>query len=96
MSPTKYKISAPSSSSGPGEDAKLFELAEQGKLKNKEILRGQVERMLADPKSKRLTRSDATPHLDADAASDATRRHRAKRACQLEAPVLHSLGTLLI
>ena len=36
-------------------DGELFDLAEQGKLKDPETLSAQVDRMLADPKSKRLT-----------------------------------------
>ena len=47
-------------------DAKLFELAEQGKLKDTGVLRGQVERMLADPKSKRLTSNFLRVWLELD------------------------------
>ena len=36
-------------------DGELFDLAEQGKLKDPETLSAQVDRMLADPKSQRLT-----------------------------------------
>jgi hypothetical protein len=47
-------------------DAELFELAEQGKLKDTDVLRGQVERMLADPKSKRLTSNFLRVWLELD------------------------------
>jgi hypothetical protein len=47
-------------------DAELFELAEQGKLKDTGVLRGQVERMLADPKSKRLTSNFLRVWLELD------------------------------
>jgi hypothetical protein len=47
-------------------DAELFELAKQGKLKNTGVLRGQVERMLADPKSKRLTSNFLRVWLELD------------------------------
>ena len=47
-------------------DAELFELAEQGKLKDTGVLRGQVERMLSDPKSKRLTSNFLRVWLELD------------------------------
>jgi hypothetical protein len=47
-------------------DAELFELAEQGKLKDTDVLRVQVERMLADPKSKRLTSNFLRVWLELD------------------------------
>jgi hypothetical protein len=47
-------------------DAELFELAEQGKLKDTGVLRGQVERMLVDPKSKRLTSNFLRVWLELD------------------------------
>jgi hypothetical protein len=47
-------------------DAELFELAEQGKLKDPAILRKQVDRMLADPKSQRLTSNFLRVWLELD------------------------------
>ena len=47
-------------------DAELFELAELGKLKDSGVLRIQVERMLADPKSKRLTSNFLRVWLELD------------------------------
>jgi hypothetical protein len=47
-------------------DAELFELAEQGELKDTGVLRGQVERMLVDPKSKRLTSNFLRVWLELD------------------------------
>jgi len=47
-------------------DAELFELAEQGKLKDPAILTKQVDRMLADPKSKRLTSNFLRVWLELD------------------------------
>ena len=47
-------------------DAELFELAEQGKLKDSVILTKQVDRMLADPKSKRLTSNFLRVWLELD------------------------------
>jgi hypothetical protein len=47
-------------------DAQLFELAEQGKLKDPKTLSQQVDRMLADPKSKRLTSNFLRVWLELD------------------------------
>ncbi|MBG30339.1 MAG: hypothetical protein CMI31_10115 [Opitutae bacterium] len=47
-------------------DAELFELAEQGKLKDSVILTKQVDRLLADPKSKRLTSNFLRVWLELD------------------------------
>ena len=47
-------------------DGELFDLAEQGKLKDPEILSAQVDRMLADPKSKRLTSNFLRVWLELD------------------------------
>jgi hypothetical protein len=47
-------------------DAELFELAEQGELKDTGVLHGQVERMLVDPKSKRLTSNFLRVWLELD------------------------------
>lgn len=47
-------------------DSELFDLAEQGKLKDPETLSAQVDRMLADPKSKRLTSNFLRVWLELD------------------------------
>ena len=47
-------------------DGELFDLAEQGKLKDPETLSAQVDRMLADPKSKRLTNNFLRVWLELD------------------------------
>jgi hypothetical protein len=47
-------------------DAELLKLAEQGKLKDPAILTKQVDRMLADPKSKRLTSNFLRVWLELD------------------------------
>ena len=47
-------------------DGELFELAEQGKLKDPETLSAQVDCMLADPKSKRLTNNFLRVWLELD------------------------------
>jgi hypothetical protein len=47
-------------------DAELFELAEQGKLKDPAILSKQVDRMLTDPKSQRLTSNFLRVWLELD------------------------------
>ncbi|MEC9123608.1 MAG: DUF1592 domain-containing protein, partial [Verrucomicrobiota bacterium] len=47
-------------------DGELFDLAEQGKLKDPETLSAQVDRMLADPKSKRLTSNFLRVWLELD------------------------------
>ena len=47
-------------------DKQLFELAEQGKLKDPAVLTKQVDRMLADPKSKRLTSNFLRVWLELD------------------------------
>ncbi len=47
-------------------DSELFDLAEQGKLKGPETLSAQVDRMLADPKSKRLTSNFLRVWLELD------------------------------
>jgi hypothetical protein len=47
-------------------DAQLFELAGQGKLKDPKTLSQQVDRMLADPKSKRLTSNFLRVWLELD------------------------------
>ena len=47
-------------------DGELFDLAEQGKLKDPETLSDQVDRMLADPKSKRLTSNFLRVWLELD------------------------------
>ena len=44
-------------------DGILFDLAEQGKLNETDVLRGQVARMLADPRSKNFTQSFARQWL---------------------------------
>lgn len=45
-------------------DAELLQLAEQKRLRDSAVLHEQVERMLADPRSKRLTRNFAGQWLD--------------------------------
>jgi hypothetical protein len=47
-------------------DAELFELAKQGKLKDPKTLSVQVDRMLADPKSQRLTSNFLRVWLELD------------------------------
>ena len=47
-------------------DPELFDLAEQGKLKDPETLSAQVDRMLADPKSTRLTNNFLRVWLELD------------------------------
>jgi len=53
-------------------DEELLDLAQQGKLRKPEILSGQVNRMLADPRSRRFTRNFVEQWLGLDGLNSVT------------------------
>lgn len=72
-------------------DDELLQLAEQGKLRNKEVLTAQVKRMLADPRGQRFSQNFVEQWLGLDRMNSVT--HVAAddplRAAMLEEPVAY-------
>lgn len=69
-------------------DDELLKLAEQGKLRKPEVLAAQVDRMLADPRSRRFTRNFVEQWLGLDRMNSVTHvTDSSLREAMLEEPV---------